>query len=128
MARAGSSSSSRAVTRLGRLQQGGRTVLTLREPAEQQDQLGARRPPRTLLAAEQPQGFGAAILREAEVAGRGGGDGGGVQQLGAPGRRAVVLSILATAASTSRRASRARPAASSTVHLLTNRSATKIPS
>ncbi len=37
-------------------------------------------------------------------------------------------SILATAALTSRRASRARPAASSTVHLLTNRSASKMPS
>ena len=75
----------------GRLQQRRRTVLTLREPAAQQDQFGSRRPPWTLLAAEQPQGFGAAILREAEVTGRGGGDGGGVQQLGTPGRRTVVL-------------------------------------
>jgi len=75
----------------GRLQQCRRTVLTLGEPAEQQGQFGAGRPPRTLLAAEQPQGFGTALLREAEITGREGCDGGGVQQLGAPGRRTMIL-------------------------------------
>ena len=74
-----------------RPQQHRRAVLTRREPAEQQGQFGAGRPPRALLAAEQPEGFGAVILREAEITGRGGGDGGGVQQFGAPGRRAMVL-------------------------------------
>ena len=74
----------------GRLQQRRRAILASREPAQQQDELGPRRPPRALLATEQPQGLGAAILRQAEVAGRGGGQGGGVQQLGAPRRRAVV--------------------------------------
>ena len=74
----------------GRLQQGGRGILAPCEPATQQDELGPRRPPRPLLAPEQPQRLGAALLRQAEVAGRGGGDGGRVEQLGAPGRRAVI--------------------------------------
>ena len=74
----------------GRLQQLGRTVLTLGKPAEQQGQLGASGPPRALLTPEQPQGFGAAILRQAEVARRGGGHGRGIEQLGAPGRRAML--------------------------------------
>ena len=74
----------------GRLQQGRRTIPAFREPAEQQDQFRPRCPPRALLAAEQAQGFGAAILREAQVIGRGRGQGGGIQQLGALRRRAVV--------------------------------------
>ena len=74
----------------GRLQQGGRIVLGFREPAKQQNQLRPRRPPRALLAAEQPQSFGAAVLGQAEVTRRGGRQGRGVQQFGAPSRRAVV--------------------------------------
>ena len=73
----------------GRWQQGGRPILTSREPAEQQDQLRSRRPPGALLAAKQPQGFRAATPREVEVACRDGGEGGGIQQLGALRRRAV---------------------------------------
>ena len=74
----------------GRLQQAIRAILASYEPAAQQDQLRSRRPPRALLAAEQAQGFGAATLREAEIARRGGGEGGGIQQLGALRRRAAV--------------------------------------
>ena len=74
----------------GRLQQRGRTLLVLREPAQQQHKLGPRRPPRALLTAEQPQRLGAALLCQAEVAGRAGGQCGGMQQFGAPHRRAVI--------------------------------------
>lgn len=52
----------------GRLKQGRRRILALREPAAEQDELGARRPPRALLPPEQPQRFGAVLLREAGLA------------------------------------------------------------
>jgi hypothetical protein len=71
-------------------QQGRRAIVLLPEPAQQQRELRPRRPPRALLPPEQPKGLVAAFLSQPEVACRGRGESGGVDQLGAPGRRAAL--------------------------------------
>ena len=59
----------------GRLQPGGRAVA-----CRSNSTISVRaRPPWALLVTRQPQGLGAAALREVQVAGRGGGEGGGIR-------------------------------------------------